>query len=207
MDKAKHTHVLGLVLVVGCHLPAAASDGFEPPREARVRRIATTDAGADCRGSDCSESEKPSESDPADEAKPAQPIKVRNVKAEAPKKPDMASIGITISIPASKVDCADVLLAVVGGGPAKLGSHAVLTAAWSGPVSNDESDDEPEPTLLWADSTDTELMTSLTVTGPTTAEVLCESLGVHDVRVELAPPAPCPATLHVQVECVEAKTP
>lgn len=196
-----HRRVLGLVLLAGCYLTASERDEYDRPRAAaRAKRVAMADAGAHCPGAECRKPE-PSAPEPAED-KPAQSIQARSVKADVPKKPETPTLGITISVPATKVDCGDVLLAVVGARPAVLGETVELTASWSGPVSDDESGDS-SPTLLWAD---TDMMTNLTVTGPTTAEVLCDSLGVHEIRIELAPPAPCPATLQVEVECVEPKT-
>lgn len=192
-----HTRVLGLVLLVGCYLPGSDRDDYDQPRAARVKRVAAADAAVECKDVGCSESEPSGTELDHEEAK----IQVRNVKADAPKMAEPATVGITISLPASRVDCGDVQLTVVGARSAVVGERVVLTASWSGPVSDDDSPDA-SPTLLWADQYE---MSNLTVTGSTTAEVLCDGLGVHDIRVELAPPAPCPATLQVEVECVEPK--
>lgn len=104
---------------------------------------------------------------------------------------------ISDAIPGATVDCTDELLTVVGAKRAVLGGRLVLEAAVSGTTDGDEA---AMPTLLWK-SEDMEV----TAVGPASAEVSCDAQGIHTVSVELAPPAPCPATLRVEVECVEKK--
>lgn len=118
--------------------------------------------------------------------------------AERRPKPETSALGITIALPATTADCSDVLLAVVGAKRAVLGEHIVLEAAASDPEESLNGDDNYS--LRWA-SPDV----AVRVVGPASAEVSCNALGLHIVSVQLAPPAPCPATVNVEVECVEAR--
>lgn len=179
------TRLLGLMLLTGCYVPLSAPEATEDRAERSTHEA--SEAAPQCSDLSCSPSAMREESK-------ASSSHVRTLKVE-PSKPQNQSLGITISLPAETVDCSDVLLAVVGAKRAVLGAQVVLEAAASGPTGDQ---DASTPMLLWK-SEDTEV----TVIGPASAEVSCDTSGVHTISVELAPPAPCPATVHVEVECIE----
>lgn len=118
---------------------------------------------------------------------------VRVVTVE-PASANTSPLGISIALPKPAIECEDVLLVVVGARRAVLGERVVLEASAS--VS---ADDVAEPTLHW-ESDDAEV----TVVGPASAEMSCDTIGMHTVDVKLAPPAPCPAAVQVEIDCVTA---
>ena len=179
------TRLLGLLLLTSCYVPL--SEPQTSPERAEHSTHDDAEAAPQCSDPSCSPSAM------HDEGK-ASSSHVRTLEVK-PSKPQTQTLGITISLPAETVDCSDVLLAVVGAKRAVMGEQVVLEAAASGPTGDA---DASTPALIWKSED-----TALTVVGPATAKVSCDTSGVHTISVELAPPAPCPATVRVEVECVE----
>ena len=111
----------------------------------------------------------------------------RNVRIST-GEPESPPLDITIELPITVVDCSQVQLSLMGPWHAALEESIVLEAVASG------TDDQS--TLAW------QMMGGeVTVLGPLTAAIKCTEPGAHTVSVEFAPPAPCPSTLEVEIDC------